>query len=151
MDASLERHHTCPVWIKGCVCVRLCLWTKFMPNQSIDLDAVFAKWLLTILARILLNLLTLGQRSRSQWRNTLFFIILCLRPCFVSQLSYVQSKWNSVCRLDKLLVDLCLDFIKNWMGDDIIVTSLKVSPNNCPYPKFYWPFKLRTWNQYTTT
>ena len=74
-----------------CVCVCLCLsvrhflWTKFQPNGCIDLDAVFAKWLLTAMAQTLLNLVTLGQRSRSQWRNThFFFIILCLLPYLVS-------------------------------------------------------------------
>ena len=57
-----------------CVCVSVCLsvcpiflWTKFQPNGSTDLDAVFAKWLLITLARTLLNLMILGQRSRSRW------------------------------------------------------------------------------------
>ena len=62
-----------------CTCVSdVCLWTKFQPNGWTDSDAVFAKWLLPALARTLLKLVTLGQRSRSQWRNThFFFIILC--------------------------------------------------------------------------
>ena len=33
-----------------CVCVRLCLWTKFQSNGCTDLDAVFAKRLLSTLA-----------------------------------------------------------------------------------------------------
>ena len=64
-----------------CVCVSVCpefLWTKFQPNGCTDLDAVFAKWLLTAMARTQLKLVTLGQRSRSQSRNThFFFILLC--------------------------------------------------------------------------
>ena len=28
------------------------------------------------------------------------------------------------------------------MGDDVIVTSLQFSPNNCPYLSFYWTYKL---------
>ena len=32
---------------------------------------------------------------------------------------------------------IVLKFHKNRMGDDIIVTSFKFSPNNCPYLKFY--------------
>ena len=66
-----------------CVCLSVCvstvfLWTIFQPNGCTDLDAVFAKWLLTALARTLLKLVTLGQRSRSRWRNSHFsFIILC--------------------------------------------------------------------------
>ena len=66
------------VCVSVCVSVRLCLWTKFQPNGWTDLDVVFAKWLLTALTRTLLKLVTLGQSSRSQWRNTpFFFIILC--------------------------------------------------------------------------
>ena len=42
------------------VCVRLCLWTKCQPNECTDLDAVFAKRLLSTLARTLLKLVTLG-------------------------------------------------------------------------------------------
>ena len=61
-----------------CLCVRHFLWTKFQPNGCTDSDAVFAKWLLPALAQTLLNLVTLGQRSKSKWSNThFFFIILC--------------------------------------------------------------------------
>ena len=49
-----------------CVYVRLCLWTKFQPSGCTDLEAVFAKRLLTTLAQTLLKLVNLGQRSRSQ-------------------------------------------------------------------------------------
>ena len=59
-----------------CVCVyvsvRIFLWTKLQPNGCTDLDAVFAKWLLPSLAQTQLNLVTLGLRSRSQWRITHF-------------------------------------------------------------------------------
>ena len=80
-----------------CVCVRLLLWTKFQPNGWTDLDAVFAKWLLTALARTLL-----------------------LTSFFLYQLCYVQSKWNYVYRLDIPLVNLCLNLRKiEW-----IMTSL---------------------------
>ena len=43
------------------VCVSVCVyqWTKFQPNRCTDLDAVFAKWLLTALAQTLLKLVTL--------------------------------------------------------------------------------------------
>ena len=53
------------VYVSVCVCPEF-LWTKFQPNGWTDLDAVFAKWLLTTLARTLLKLVTLGQRSRSR-------------------------------------------------------------------------------------
>ena len=50
-----------------CVCVSdIFLLTKFQPNGQTDLDAVFANWLLSALAQTILNLVTLGQRSRSQ-------------------------------------------------------------------------------------
>ena len=75
------------IYVCVCVCVCLCvcesvcpdfLWTKFQPNLWTDLDAIFAKWLLTALAQTLLKLVTFGQRSRSHWRDThFFFLILC--------------------------------------------------------------------------
>ena len=100
----------------SCLCVRLCLWTTFQQNGCTALDAVFAKWLLATLARPLLHLVTLCQRSRSQWLNinnslltsllhNIIFIILSL-------LSYVRSNWNSVCRLHMLFADLYVNFIK---------------------------------------
>ena len=58
------------VCVGVCVCVSVCpdfLWTKLQPNGCTDLDAVFAKWLLTALAQTLLKLVTLGQSSRSRW------------------------------------------------------------------------------------
>ena len=54
------------VCLSVCLCIRHFLWTKFQPNGCFDLDAVFAKWLLLALAQTLLNLVTLGQKSRSQ-------------------------------------------------------------------------------------
>ena len=44
----------------ACVClsVQHFLWTKFQPNGCTDLDAVFAKWLLTALALSLLKFVT---------------------------------------------------------------------------------------------
>ena len=43
------------------------------------------------------------------------------------------------------------DFHKNRMGDAVILTSYKLSPNSCPNLKFYLTYKFHTWNQYTTT
>ena len=44
-------------------------------------------------------------------------------------------------------------FHKIQMRDDVIMTSFKFSPNNCPYLKFNYSraWKRRTWDQYTTT
>ena len=38
-----------------CTCVCVCQWTKFQRTECTDLEAVFAKWLLTALARTLWN------------------------------------------------------------------------------------------------
>ena len=43
---------------------------------------------------------------------------------------------------------IVFQFHKIWMGDDVIMTSFKFSSNNCPYVKFHWTDKLRTWNEY---
>ena len=56
------------------VCVSVCvsdgfLWTKFQLNGWTDLDAFFAKWLVTALAQTLLKLVTLGPRIRSLWQK----------------------------------------------------------------------------------
>ena len=63
-------HCSLSVCLCVCVCVSVCpdfLWTKFQSNGCTDLDAVFAKWLLTALTQTLLKLVTLSQRSRSRW------------------------------------------------------------------------------------
>ena len=107
-----------------CVCVSVCvsnvfLWTQFQPNGYTDLDVVFAKWLLTALAWTLLKLLTLGQRSRSKWGNIHFFPYNSLLTShFVSQLSYVRSKWNLIWCLHMPLVDV-FEFHKKWICDKV--------------------------------
>ena len=118
------------------VCLSVCQWTKYKPNVCTVLDAVFAKWLLIALARFLLNLVTLGQRSKSQWRNTHILLIMI-------KMKFGRSLWNTIGRF-------VFKFHKIRMRDDVIMTSFKFSPNNCPYLQFYWTYKLRTWNQYTT-
>ena len=145
-------HCSLSVCVSLCVCVCLCvcvstvfLWTKFQPNGCTDLEAVFAKWLLTVLVRILLKLVTLGQRSRSQWHKTHFFSYNSLLT-----LSSLMFDQNEIQYIRYTLGRLVLKFHKNWMDDDVIVTPFKLSPNNCPYLKFFWTYKLRTWNQYTT-
>ena len=146
---GLYFHFSLSVCVSVCLCVRYFLWTKFQPNECTDLDAVFAKWLLLALARTLLNLVTLGQRSRSQWRNTHFFFIITSLPCTSALLCLIRMKFGMSLRytLDRFV----FEFNKVQMGNDVVMTSFKFSPNNCPYLKFYWTYKLRTWNQYTTT
>ena len=55
---GLYFHFSLSVCVCLCVCPTL-LVNKFQPNGSTDLDAVFAKRLLSILARTLLKLVTL--------------------------------------------------------------------------------------------
>ena len=102
-----------------CVCVCVCLSGSACEQNSSRMDEpICTKWLLAELAQTLLKLVTLDQRSRSQWRYVHFSntLSVCERPYLVSQLSYVRSQWNSVCHLNIPLVDLCLNFIKvEWV------------------------------------
>ena len=48
-----------------CVCVSTAfLWTEFQPNRCTDLDAVFAKWLLTALAQKPIEIGDLGSKIK---------------------------------------------------------------------------------------
>ena len=80
------------------VCVSVCpefLWTKFQPNECTDLDTVFTKWLLITLARTLLNLVTLGQRSRSRWPKMYVKMMKKIRQKFRS-----RHFWNQISSFD---------------------------------------------------
>ena len=80
-----------------CVCVSVCpifLWTKFQPNGCIDLDAVFAKWFLITLAQTLLNLVTLGQRSRSRWPKMCVKMKRFLPSCTLGYKLNLTSKFH---------------------------------------------------------
>ena len=134
----------------ACVCVCVCL---SVCEQHADQTAT------PILTRSSLNSCLLQSlepywnwwpwvKDRSQWRNIHFsFIILCYLPYFGFQPSYDRSKWNSVCRLDMPLVDVCLNFIRF----ELVMTSFKFSAYNCPYFQFLWTCKLYTWYRCTTT
>ena len=67
------------VYLSVCVPVRTALLVNKIPAERMHrFEHGLAKGLLTRLAQTLLKLVTLGQRSRSQWLNTHFiFIILC--------------------------------------------------------------------------
>ena len=93
-----------------CMCLSVCvstvfLWTKFQPNGCTDLNADFAKWLLPAIARTLMILVTLGKKSRSQWRNTHFF----LHNSFLTSLKVKGHRRGGVCVLWMLLV--CIVFM----------------------------------------
>ena len=99
------------------VCLCVCLSVLFQPNGCTDLDAVFAKRLYATLAQTLLKLVTLGQRSRSQWLKILFFFTILYYLSFcISQISYVWSIWNLVCRFDMPFADLYKNFMKIKWG-----------------------------------
>ena len=138
-----------------CVClyvclVRLCLWIKFQPNRWTDLDAVFTKWLLTTLAWTLWPYGNWWSWVKGQGHsdvipmfphNSLFTYLLCISAL----LFFIKMKF------DMSLGWFVFKFYKNWIGDDIIVTSFKFSPNNCPYLKFYWTYKLHVWCKHSLT
>ena len=77
--------------------------------------------------------------------NSLLTSILCISaPLGRIEMKFGMSLRYTLCRFE-------FKFHKNRMGDDVIVTSFKLSQSNYQYFKFYWTYKLRTWNQYTTT
>ena len=71
---GLYFHSSLSVCLSVCLCVRLCLRTKFQPNGCTDLEAVFVKRLLRILAQTLLKLVILGQRLRFTVAKDSFFL-----------------------------------------------------------------------------
>ena len=165
IDVSLHLHEIveglyfhCSLSVCLCVCLSVCLSVcpvnlvnKIPAERMHRLDAVFAKWLLLALAQTLLNLVTLGQRSRSQWPITIIFLhnsLLTFLPCISVLLCLIKMKFSMSLRYT--LGRFVFKFHEIRMGYDVIMTSFKFSPNNCPYLKFYWTYKLRTWNQYTT-
>ena len=82
-----------------CVCLSVCpifLWTKFQPNGCTDLNVVFAKWLFITLARTLLNLVTLGQRSRSRWPKMYVKMMKKIRQKFKSRQILLPSFWYQI-------------------------------------------------------
>ena len=96
-----------------------------------------------------MKLATFGWRSRSQWRNIHFFLhnsLLTSLPCNSALLCLIKMKFRMSLRYT--LGHLALKFHKIRMGDHVIMTSFKFNPNNWSYLKFYWTYKLRTWNQY---
>ena len=61
-----------------CMCLSVCLSVCEQNADRTTTPILTRSSLLTAVARTLLKLVTLGQRSRSQWRNIYFsFIILC--------------------------------------------------------------------------
>ena len=85
-----------------CVCLMSACEQKFQPNRCTDLDAVFAKWLLTPLSQALLILVTLSQRSRLQWRNIHFFFIIL----YSNQPAYGLCYWFYSCPVVIILTSL---------------------------------------------
>ena len=81
-----------------CVCPALFLWTKFQPNGYTDLDAVFAKQLHSTLARTLLKLVTLGQRSRSKQSSFFLHNSLLTFLLYISAVVCLFNLWYALCR-----------------------------------------------------
>ena len=93
------------------------------------------------MARSLLKLLSHRDAISLFLYNSPFLALLCLiKMKYYMSLRYAFGRF-------------VFKFHKNWMCDDYIVTSFKVSldKDNCPYLKFYWIYKLHTWYQYIIT
>ena len=145
------------VCVSLCVCVSVCvsvclsgsacekasnrtdalIWTRFLLNGCLS------QWI-----EPYLNWYPWVKGQGNSDVIPIFFIILCWFPYFVSQLSYVWSKWNLKCRLDIPLVDLCFNFMKcEW-----VMTSLwrhfRFLQKIVHISNSHWTYKLRTCNQY---
>ena len=133
----------CSLSVCVCVCVSVSeqnssrtgasIWTRF------SLNICLFNWLKPFC-----------WKSRSQWRNIHFFIIiLCL---------------TSLLRISTLLCSIGMKFgmsLKYALGrfafklheiglsDDVIVKSFTFSPHNCQYLNFYWTYIRHTWYQHT--
>ena len=70
--------------------------------------------------------------------NSLLTSLLCIS----AYLCLIEMKFDMSLRY--ILGWFVSKSYKNRMGDDVIVTSIKFSPNNCPYLKFYWTYWLQT-------
>ena len=131
------------------VCVSFCQWTKFQLNQCTNFDAVFAKLLLTALARTLLKLVTLGQRSRSQLRNIPFFLHNSLLT-FLVWISALLWKMKFKMSLRYALGRFVCKFHKNQLGDDVIESfSIQMSIIQILFNLqffFLWYKLLTIWN-----
>ena len=120
-----------------CVCLSVCLsvcpsgsnceQNSSQTNESIWTQFSLNGWL-PALARTTWKLVTLGQRSRSQWRNTHFFhnSMLTFLLSISALLCSIEIKFNILLRYTQTIVHIS-------------------------YSIEAWTYKLRTLNQYTTT
>ena len=83
------------VFMCVCVCVFLC--TKFQPTRCTDLNAVFAKQLLTAYPRTLLKSVTLGQRSRSH-KSLLTSLLYNSALVYLIKLKFGMPHTYALCR-----------------------------------------------------
>ena len=65
----------------------------------------------------------------------LYDSLLTSLPCISALLRTIKMKYGM--SLEYTLGQFVFKFLKNRIGDDVIVTSFKFSPYNCPYLKFY--------------
>ena len=127
-----------------CVCLSVCpeiLVNKIPAEQMHRFGRGFAKSLLLALTRTLLNIVTLGQRSRSQWLISLMYISVFL---YLIKLKFGMPLTYALCKF------VC-EFHWNQKSDDVIVTSFKFYTYKCPYFKFYWTYKLHFWYKHSKT
>ena len=131
------------VYVSVCLSVSVCVcqWKKIQPSGSTN---GFGRGLLILLAQILLKLMTVGQMWRSQWLKVYFSLLKCVFVLWISTILYPITMKIGV-SLSYMPFGGFVFKIK-WL-----MTSFKISQNNCPYLKFYWKYYLVTCYQYTTT
>ena len=116
------------------------IWTQF------SLNGCLLHWLKPI------EIGDLGSKVKVTVTLYPFFLHISLLTsllCISALLCSIKMKFSMW--LSYTLGPFVFQFHKNRMGDDVIMTSIKFSPNNCSYLKFYWSYKLCIWNKYITT
>ena len=115
-----------------CVCVSVCQWTNFQPNGCTKLDAVFAKFFLTGLARNLLKFGNLWLKVKVTVTQYPFFLhdSLWTSLLWISALLFsIKMKFDMPLRY--AIGGFAFEFHKYRMSDYVIATLFKFSPNNC--------------------
>ena len=144
------------LWVCLCVCVSVCVsGSAYEQNSSRTDEPIWTLFSLNGCLRHWLKLYWMwcpwvkSQGHSDVMPTFLHNSLLTSLPYISALLCLIKMKFGMSLRYP--LGQFVFKFHKNRMGDDVIVISFRFSLNNCPYLKFYWTYKFRTWNTYTTT